>query len=160
MRQTLCDIFHRAADGVAAVQRALGPTQNFDAFYLINVEDRSLRTVQIHIVEIDADTGFKTRHWILLPDTANKSRQCRVTAARCFKRGVRRDVANVGQVKCATQFKRFARKCADGDGHIEQIFFAAAGSDDDFITTFRARSFVLRHNRRGHCHAGNGNAGQ
>src|SRR3546814_1786820 len=48
-------VFDRAADRVAAVERALRPAQHLDPLDVVYVEHRGLRAVQINVVEIDAD---------------------------------------------------------------------------------------------------------
>ena len=96
--QAARDIFHRAADGVAAIERALGPAQHLDALDIEDIQHGGLRTVEIHIVEIDADARLEAGHRVLLADAANKGGQRGIRATRDFQRDVRRDLADLCQV--------------------------------------------------------------
>ena len=73
--QTAADIFDRAANGVAPVKRTLRPAQYLDPLQIVYFKHCSLRSVEIDIVEIDADARFETSNGILLADTANEGRQ-------------------------------------------------------------------------------------
>ena len=53
------NIFHCAADGVAAIERALRAAQHFDPLDIVDIEHGGLRTVEVNIVEVDADALFK-----------------------------------------------------------------------------------------------------
>ena len=53
------DIFDRAADGVAAIKRALRPAQHFDPLDIVDIEHRSLRTIEVDVVEVDPDALFE-----------------------------------------------------------------------------------------------------
>src|SRR3546814_5533601 len=88
----------RSADRVAAIERALRPSQDFDALDVVDVEHRGLGAVQIDVVEIDADALFEARDRVLLADAADEGAERRVRAARDFERGVRGRRANVGDV--------------------------------------------------------------
>ena len=76
------DIFDRAADRVAAVERALRPAQHLDPLDVVNVEHGGLRAVEIDVVEIEADAGLEAGDRILLADAADEGGQGRVGAAR------------------------------------------------------------------------------
>ena len=75
-------IFDRAADGVAAVKRALRAAQDFDPIDVVDVEHRRLRAVEVDVVEIDADAVFEAGDRILLADAADEGGERRVGAAR------------------------------------------------------------------------------
>ena len=68
-------IFDRAADRVAAVERALRPAQNFDPLDVVDVEHRGLRTVEIDVVEIEADALLEPGDRVLLADAADEGGQ-------------------------------------------------------------------------------------
>ena len=72
VRKRLGHVLHRAADGVAAVERALRTAQHFDALDVVDVEHRRLRAVEIDVVEIDADALLEARNRILLADAADE----------------------------------------------------------------------------------------
>ena len=70
--QTTGHIFNGAADRVAAVKGALRSAKHLNPFNIIDIKNRRLRTIEINIVDINADPGFKSRYRILLSDAANK----------------------------------------------------------------------------------------
>ncbi len=53
------DIFERAADRVAAVERTLRPAQHLDPLDVENVEHRRLRAGDVDVVDIEADAGLE-----------------------------------------------------------------------------------------------------
>ena len=97
------DVFDSATDRVAAVERALRAAQDFDALDVEHVKDGALRTVEIDVVDIDADTGFETGNRILLADTADEGGEGGIGAARDFERDVRGDFRDFSDV-CDTEF--------------------------------------------------------
>ena len=134
--QALGDILHRAADGVATVERALRTAQHLDALDVVDVEDGGLRTVEVDVVEIDADALLEAGDRILLPDAADEGAERRVGAARYLERHVRRGVADVGDVERALILERLAAVGGDGDRHVLEIFRTAARGDENFTAVF------------------------
>src|SRR5207248_8548544 len=63
---SLCDIFDRAADGVAAVERSLRAAQHLNPLDVVDVEQRCLGAVEIHVVEIEADALLEPGDRVLL----------------------------------------------------------------------------------------------
>ena len=152
LRQHLRDIFDRAADRVAAIERALRPAQHLDPFDVIDVEQRALRPVEIDIVEIDADALFEAGNRILLADAADEGGQRRIGAARRLQRGVGGDIGEVADVDRPAPFQIGAGEGADRDRHRHQRFLTPAGSDDDagFFGVGGGHRRVLREG--GECH--------
>ena len=107
-RKPAGDVFDRAADRVAAVQRSLRAAQHFDPFDVVDVEHRALRAVEVDVVEIEADALLEAGDRILLADAADEGGQRRVGAARGFERDVRRGVADVGDVERALALELLA----------------------------------------------------
>jgi hypothetical protein len=69
--EALGHVLDRAADGVAAVQRALRAAQHFDALDVEHVEHRALRAIDVDVVDIEADAGLVAPQRILLADAAD-----------------------------------------------------------------------------------------
>ena len=65
VRQPASDVLDCAADGVAAIKRALRSAKNLDPLDVVNVEDGALRTVEIDIVEIESDALLKAADRVL-----------------------------------------------------------------------------------------------
>src|SRR3546814_17967723 len=61
VRQPASHIFDRAAYGVAAVERALRAAQNLDPLDVVDIQHRTLGTVQIDVIEIEADARSEER---------------------------------------------------------------------------------------------------
>ena len=131
LRQRLGHIFDRAADRVAAIERALRAAQHLDALDIIDIEHGGLWPVEIDIVEIDADALLETGNRVLLADAADEGREGRVGPARWFQCGVGRGLADIGNVDRALLLQLFCRERGDGDRNIDLPFFAEAGGDDD-----------------------------
>ena len=140
--QAAGDIFDRAANRVAAVERALWPAQHFDPFDVINVEHRSLGAVEIDVVEVQADALFKPGDRILLADAANEGGQGRVGSARGFDGDVWRGIADVGDVDRALALERGTGEYRDRDRDVLERFLAAPGGDDDFAIIFAGHDGV------------------
>ena len=81
IRKPLGDIFDRATNCVAAIQRALRPAQHFDPLDLIDIEHGCLGAVKIDIVQIDADACFEAADRILLANAADERRERRAGPA-------------------------------------------------------------------------------
>src|SRR3546814_12148767 len=77
--QPLGHVFHRAADRVAAVARALRPAQHLDPLDVVYVEPRGLRAVQINVADIHTDARPETPHRIrpAAPPTASGNPRAR-----------------------------------------------------------------------------------
>src|SRR3546814_14994792 len=75
------DVLDRAADGVAAVKRALRTAQHLDALHIVDVEHGGLRTVEVHVVEIEADAGLEARDRVLLADAAKDRKSTRLNSS-------------------------------------------------------------------------------
>ena len=162
LRQTFCDIFDGTADGVAAIECALRTTQHFDPLDIINVQNCPLRAVEIDIVEVDTDAGFKAGNRILLAHAADERGQRRIGATRVFERDIGCGVADVSDVERALRLERGARIGGNGDGNILKAFLAAARSDNDF-TLFAFIDHCLILGKGGHrkgCNASQCDPGQ
>ncbi|MNE43756.1 hypothetical protein D3C80_1379480 [compost metagenome] len=130
---TLGDVFDRAADGVAAVKRALRPAQDFDALDVEDVQNRRLRTGDIDIIHIEADARLEAPQRVLLADAADEGDQGRVGAPRRLQRQAGRRTGQFGDVRRALLFQLLGRESRDGDRHVLQGFFATAGGDDHVV---------------------------
>ena len=124
-------VFHGTADRVATVKRALRPAQHLDPLNVVDIKYRGLRTVEIDVVEIDADACLEPGNRILLADAANEGRQRRIGAARRLERDVRGHIGQIGDVERTRCLELRARKRGDRDRHVEQPFLAAACRNDD-----------------------------
>ena len=128
-RQRVGDVLDRAADGVLAVQRALRAAQHLDAADVEHVQHRTLRTGQVHVVEIDAHARVEAPGRVCLADAADIGGERGVGAARGINLQ-RRDLAlQVGQALHVLPFQRLRGEGADRDRHVLQGFFALACSD-------------------------------
>jgi hypothetical protein len=141
--ETAGDVLDRAADRVAAVERALRPAQHLDPLDVVNVEHGRLRAVEEDVVEIEADARLEAGDRILLADAADEGGQRGVGAARGLQRDVGRGVGDVGEVDRALALERLALISGDGDRHVDQIFRPTPGRDDDVLLLGRA-AFVER----------------
>ncbi len=70
-RDVARDVLDGAGDGVLAVQRALRPAQHFDALHIVNIEQRTLRTRDINIIDVNANARFEAPQRIVLSDAAD-----------------------------------------------------------------------------------------
>ena len=153
LRELLGHIFDRAADRIAAVQRALRPAQHLDALDIIDIQHGRLRTVEVDVVQIDAHALLETGYRILLADAADEGRERRVRPARGFQRDVGHHGGNVGHVERAALVELGAAEGGNRDRHIDQSLLAAAGGHDDRAGIFvafsclRRRSFLRMHGR-------------
>ncbi len=151
--ETLGHVLDRAADGVAAVERALRTAQDLDATHIEDVEHGALRASDIDVVDIEAHARLEAPERILLADAADEGDQGRVGAAGDLDgrvRGLllqRRDVGGAGALKL------LGRQSRNGDGHVLQLLVAATGGDDDVV---QRGLVVLRHGVLCHHHRGGG----
>ena len=122
-----------AADGVAAVQRALGPAQHLDALDVEDVEHRALGAGDIDVVHIKSHAGLEAPKRILLADTADEADQGGVGAARDLDRGVGALLLQDGDVRGAGLLQALGAEGRHCDRNLPQGFLAAAGGDDDFV---------------------------
>ena len=132
-RQAPRDVFDRAADRVATIERALRTAQDFDALDIIDIQHGGLRAVEIDIVEIDADALFEARNGVLLADPADEGRQRRIGRTAGFESDVGHALADIGNVERAAPRKLFAADCGNGHRHVDQPLLAPARGDDDDI---------------------------
>ena len=135
--ERLGDVFHRAANGVPAVERTLRSAQHFDALDIEHVEYAALWAIQIDVIEIDADAGLEATNRILLADAADEGGECRIGAAGNFERHVRRELSDFGDVGRADVFKLFAREGRDGQRNVLQVLFATLRSHDNDVASGR-----------------------
>ena len=150
--QTAGHIFDRAANRIAAIKCALWAAQNLDALDIVDFQDRALRPVQIDIIQIDADTGLEPGHRILLPHAANERGKSVVGAARRLQRDAWGGLRNVRDVDGTGLLQLLARIGSDGDRHVLQPFFTAAGGHHDHAAGIgKIVALVLRCGRSGNC---------
>ena len=131
LRQQAGDIFHRAADGVAAIQRALRTAQHLDPLHIVDVQHCGLRAVEIDIVEIDAHTLLEAGNRVLLADAADEGRKRRVGAARFLQRRVGAELRDFSDIDRAALFQFLRPVGRDRDRHVDQPFLAPARGDHD-----------------------------
>ena len=141
LRQSPGDVFYRAADRVAAVERALRAAQHLDPLDVVDVEHRGLRAVEIDIIQIDADALFEARHRILLTDTADEGGERRIGGAAGLERDVGHGLPDIGDVERAPLCQFLAADCRNRDGHIDQPFLTPACGNDDHIVVRRGCRF-------------------
>ena len=141
-------IFDRTADRVAPIERALRPAKHLDALHIVNVEQRSLRAIEIDVVDIDADARLETGHRILLADAANEGGERRVGAARVLQCRIGRHGLKVGQVDRADLLELLAGDRGDRDRHGEQRFLTTARGHDDVAAVVGGRLRVGRSRSR------------
>ena len=145
LRQRTRNVFDGAADGVLAVQSALRAAQHFDALHVENVEQRALRTGHVDVVKINAHARIHAPDGIGLAHAANEGRQRGVRAARGVHGQVRHALLQVGQVLDIRPFQGLGGKRRDGQRHVLQPLFAAAGRDrHGFHAFFRIAGFLGR----------------
>ncbi len=131
--ERLGHVLDRAADRVAAVQRALRAAQHFEALDVVNVEHGALRAGHVHVVNVETDAGLETPERVLLADAADEGDQRRVGAARHLQGEVGRGLLQPRDVLRADGLDAFGRECGHRDRHVLQRFLAAAGGDGDLL---------------------------
>src|SRR4029079_14230933 len=99
--QPLGDIFDGAADRVSCIQRALRAAKDLDPVDVIDIQNRSLRSVEINVVQVKSDALLEAGDRVLLADTANEGCQCRIGRTRIFDCDVWSRIADVGDVSGA-----------------------------------------------------------
>ncbi|MNQ44173.1 hypothetical protein D3C85_579200 [compost metagenome] len=143
LTQALGHVLDRAADGVAAIEGALRPAQDFQPLDVEDVQDRALRTGHINVVDIEADPRLEAPQRVLLADAADEAGQGRVGAARDLDRGVRGLLLQGGDVGGASLFQSLGADGGDGDRHVLQRLFTATGGDDDVVDAGHLFGFRL-----------------
>ncbi len=132
------DVFDRSADGVAAVEGSLRTSKHLDPLDVVNVEHCALRTVQVDVVQIDADAVFETGHRVLLADSADECGEGGVGPSRRLQSHVGRRLGDVGNVYGPRLLELLARISGDRDRHVDEPFHTAAGGDHDLLVLGRA----------------------
>jgi hypothetical protein len=74
------DDAHRAAERVLAEQSALRTTQHLHALDVEQVEDRSLRTAVVNVVDVNGHAGFERQDVVAETDAADERRERRAPA--------------------------------------------------------------------------------
>ncbi|MNX84186.1 hypothetical protein D3C86_1159740 [compost metagenome] len=133
LAQALGDVLDRAADGVAAIEGALGPAQDLQPLDVEDVQHGALRTGHIDVVDVEADAWLEAPQRVLLTDPADKARQGGVGAARDLDRSVRGLLLQGGDVGGAGLLQTLRTDGGDSDRHVLQAFLAAARGDDDVV---------------------------
>ena len=146
----------RATDRVLTLQGTLRAAQNFHAVQVVQVECGPQRGREIHVVDIDADTGLAGRQVeVALSDAANE-RGIRFTVCGGVleHRDVGRNVRDVDQVRHVPLFHRLGVHRGDGDRGLLQLLLAELCRDDDFLKRVRRCRGGLVCSRRGLCERG------
>ena len=120
-------VFNRAANRVAAIERALRSAQDFDPFDVENVQDRALWACNIYIINVETDAGLEAPERVLLADAANERDQGGVGAACHFDRCVRGRTLDGRDIDRAGGFQLVSAERRNGQRYIDQVFFAALG---------------------------------
>ncbi len=144
--QPLRHIFNRATNGVASIKRALWSTQHFDPFDVVDIQHRSLWTVEIHVVQIKAHARFEPGNRILLTHATDEGRQCRIGAARSFESDIRGRIGNVGDVDGTGALQRVPGDRGYCNRDIQKAFFATPCRNNDAAVVIRNTRF-LRNDR-------------
>ncbi|MNJ45879.1 hypothetical protein D3C77_409910 [compost metagenome] len=141
-----------AADGVAAVERALRPAQDGHAADVEEVLNRADVARQIDPVQLDPDRGLEARFDVGIAQAANIEGAGEGVGADRRQDHVRHLAVQVQQALDLAVLKRFHAEGADRQGHVLKPLLAALGGDDDVgdggRRSFRSRG-VLRHDGRG-----------
>ena len=106
------DVLHRPADGVASVQVALGALQYLDAFDIVDINQAARRAVEIHIVNVNADTLVEAG---IVADSSNEYlHSARDQAIGLIDGHIRRQAPDLDDVIDAAILELLRTVCADG----------------------------------------------
>ncbi len=125
----LGDHVDRAADGVAAIERALRTLQHFDAFDILEHAQHAAGAAQVAFIDEHADRRFRTRIELARTDAADvKLRTAGAETAGVEAGDARRDVADVEH---AGGPQRLAVERGDRGRNILKAFRTALRGNDD-----------------------------
>jgi hypothetical protein len=143
-------VLDRARERVLAVQRALGAAQNLDTLDVVYVQQGTLRAGDVHVVHVDADARLEAPQRVVLTDAADIG----VDGAAGRAAGVDFDVRDVRGHVLERAYVLFLQLLGgerrDGDRHVLQVLFAAAGRDDDLLDATDLAARFGSHDRPGH----------
>ena len=124
----------RAADRVAALERALRAAQDLDPLEVEQVEVRAGQRRIIDVVDIDADAGLEGRVEVELADAADR-RADRGTerGALLAQHDVRGLVGDLDEAVLAARLEQLAGNGGDRQRRVLQPLLAELGGDEDFL---------------------------
>ncbi len=130
----------RAADRVAAGERALRAAQDLDAVEIEQIEHRSGQGRIIDVVDIEADPRLQRRAGIILADAADIGAERRPEhRALLLERDRRCLVGDFGDVGLAARLKGRAGNGGDRDRRILQLLRSELGGHHDIADRSRRR---------------------
>ncbi len=108
-----------------------------------------MRTVEIDVVDVQADAGFEAGYRVLLTDAADECRQRRIGTARYLERHVRALLRDFDDIDRADALQVDAADHGDRQRDIHQGFLAPPCRRDDDLVHHLVGAAVLRRRRRG-----------
>ncbi len=123
------DHVDRTADGVAAVERALRPPQNFDAVDVVEFGIDRRRALNVDAVDVVSHRGVPARRGVLAAQAAHRND---VLAAGDPRAEAERwnPKPEILEPDDALGLQGLTAERGDGDGHLLQVFFTALGRDN------------------------------
>ena len=115
--QRFGDVLDRATDRVLAIQGALRTAKDFDAIDIEHIQQRTLRTRDVHVVEVDADARIHAPQRIGLADAADVGRHRAGRTARRVDGQVGHLRIQVTQVLYVQLVERFRGERGHRDRH-------------------------------------------
>jgi hypothetical protein len=150
-------ILDRAGDGVFAVQRALRTAEHFDALDIVNIQQRALRTRDVHVVDVNADAGLEAPQRVVLSHAANVGIDGAAGGAAGVDLDVRRERGHVFQCAHILGLQLIGGQRGNRHRHILQAFCTAARRDyDAFDAGYRCLLAGLGLGQRGEVGGENG----
>jgi hypothetical protein len=132
----------RAADRVAAEQRALRPAQHLETLDVQHIEQRAHAACEVNAIDVDAHAGFERRREIVLPDSADvhgRDRSRRAVPRIVLDRDVRRVAGNIDEILNPTAFQIGGAERSDRDWRILQRLGALARRHEHFLQYLSVR---------------------
>ena len=135
----------RAADRVAALERALRAAQDLDPLEIEQVEIGAGQRRIIDVVDIDADAGLVGRAEIELADAADRGADRGAEGGALLAQGhVRGLVGDLDEAVLAALLEQLGRNRGDRERRILQPLRAELGGDDHFLFGLAAGGLVGR----------------
>ncbi len=131
VRQGPCHVLDGAADGVLAVQGALGSAQHLDPLHVVDVEQRALGAGDVDVVDVQPDAGVHAPQRVRLADAADEGRQRRRLVAALVDRQVGDVALELGDGRRRHVFELVAHDHRDRDRHVLDVLLDLSRGDGD-----------------------------
>ena len=148
------DVARHVLDGarerVLAVKRALRAAQHFDALDVVDVEQGTLRTRDVDVIQIDADAGLEAPQRVVLADAADIGVDRAGGRAPGIHFDVRRVRGDVFERADVLLQQLVGSERGDRDRDVLQALFAPPGRDGDLLDGAGLGARFGSHGRPGH----------